>query len=140
MGWTDWWRDWTYFWTFLDLFLFLRPNVLSSTIFCFFAVSAFDCRFGGISYYHQMALCTYLPAIDWLILLKGSSVVDLICIYSCMMSWNWEIEEDRFRFVYLLLLTMMIEVLGSSMDLYVSNRWVDDIWNDLETLLLYYGW
>jgi len=45
-------RDCTYFWTFLLLFLFLSPKVLSSTIFCFFAKSTFDCCFGGISYLH----------------------------------------------------------------------------------------
>lgn len=49
LGWTDCWRLWTYFWTFLLLFLFLRPKVLSSTTFCFFATSDFDCCFGGIS-------------------------------------------------------------------------------------------
>lgn len=50
LGWTAWCRDWTYFCTFLLLFLFLSPNVLSSTIFCFLASSAFDgCAFfGGI--------------------------------------------------------------------------------------------
>ena len=43
--------DLTYFWTFLLLFLFLSPNVLSSTDFCFFAISVFDAlgaAFGGI--------------------------------------------------------------------------------------------
>jgi hypothetical protein len=30
----------------------LSPKVLSSTIFCFFAKSTFDCCFGGISYLH----------------------------------------------------------------------------------------
>lgn len=48
LGCTDCWRLWTYFWTFLLLFLFLRPKVLSSTTFCFFAMSDFACCFGGI--------------------------------------------------------------------------------------------
>jgi hypothetical protein len=50
LGWTAWCRDWTYYCTFLLLFLFLSPNVLSSTTFCFLARSAFDgCPFfGGI--------------------------------------------------------------------------------------------
>mmetsp|Transcript_44715 Transcript_44715/g.127621 ORF Transcript_44715/g.127621 Transcript_44715/m.127621 type:complete len:205 (+) Transcript_44715:414-1028(+) len=40
------WRDFMYFWTTLLLFLFLRPNVLSSAIFSFCCCLALS--FGGI--------------------------------------------------------------------------------------------
>lgn len=78
LGCTDCLRFWTYFWTFLLLFLFLRPKVLSSMIFCFFAKSAFEACLGGISYHHRTKPRNLPSFIFFQIFSRKSNLIDQI--------------------------------------------------------------